>query len=68
MERVISGQIKAAGGLDNLNNVLKSRGITYKDWKDRIVRKAFTYSYLYSVFEPLGVSMEPRTAADIELL
>ncbi len=58
--RVINRQIEAAGGLDNLNNVLSSRGITFKEWKDRIVRKAFTYGYLYSVFEPLGVSIEPR--------
>ncbi len=58
--KVINDQIKAAGGLDNLNSVLKSRGISFKEWKDRIVRKAFTYGYLYSVFEPLGVSIEPR--------
>ena len=58
--KVINDQIKAAGGLDNLNSVLKSRGISFKEWKDRIVRKAFTYSYLYSVFEPLGVSIDPR--------
>ena len=58
--KVINDQIEAAGGLDNLNRVLKSRDITFKEWKDRIVRKAFTYGYLYSVFEPLGVSIEPR--------
>ncbi len=58
--RVINKQIEAAGGLNNLNNVLASRGISFKEWKDRIVRKAFTYGYLYSVFEPLGVSIEPR--------
>ena len=60
VNRVINDQIKAAGGVDNLNKVLKSRGLTYKEWKDRIVRKAFTYSYLFSVFEPLGISIEPR--------
>ena len=40
--RVINNQIKAAGGLENLTRVLKSRGLTFKEWKDRIVRKAFT--------------------------
>ena len=58
--RIINSQIKAAGGLDNLTRVLKSRGLSFKEWKDRIIRKAFTYSYLFSVFEPLGVSIDPR--------
>ena len=60
IQRVIKYQIKAAGGLNNLNNVLRARDITFEQWRERLVRKSFTYGYLFSVFEPLGTAIEPR--------
>lgn len=56
---MIEKNIKAAGGIDNLSRVLIARGITFDEWKNRIVRKAHTYSYLYSLFEPLGNVVQP---------
>lgn len=60
IQRIIRKQLEAAGGINNLSNVLRSRNITFEEWRERLVRKAFTYGYLFSVFEPLGTTIEPR--------
>lgn len=62
-KQVIAGQVAAAGGFDNLAAVLKKRGITYNQWKERIIRKSYTYYFLYSIFQPMGRAVErsPRT-------
>lgn len=57
---MIDKNVKSAGGIDNLSKVLMARHITFDEWKNRIVRKAHTYSYLYSLFEPLGRVVQPR--------
>lgn len=56
---ILERSIKAAGGIDNLIRTLRSRGLTYDIWKSRVVRKAYTYGYLFSVFEPMGDKVQP---------
>ena len=57
---MVEKNVKSAGGIDNLAQVLQARKISFDDWKNRIVRKAHTYSYLYGLFEPLGNVVQPR--------
>lgn len=40
--------VKAAGGTENLARVLKARGITFNEWKSKLVRKNFTYGFFSS--------------------
>lgn len=59
VSQIIEGSIKSAGGFDNLCSVLKNRGITFEIWKERIIRKAYTYTYLSALFEPMGRVLQP---------
>ncbi|GHV22124.1 hypothetical protein AGMMS49959_12410 [Planctomycetales bacterium] len=56
---IINHNLKAAGGIDNLSRVLVARGLMFDEWKNRLVRKAYTYSYLANLFEPLGKVVQP---------
>lgn len=58
ISQITERSIKSAGGFENLARVLKNRGITFEEWKERLVRKAYTYSYLYNLFEPMGDKVE----------
>lgn len=59
IQRMIEHNINKAGGFESLARMLKSRGLTFEDWKQRIVRKAYTYNFLFTVFEPMGKSVQP---------
>lgn len=57
--RIVEQSVKSAGGFENLARILNSRGISFDEWKARLVRKAYTYSFLYSLFEPMGENVQP---------
>ena len=62
IDQIIRQSISSAGGFDNLVGVLRARGLTYEEWKERIVRKAYTYGYLFTLFEPMGDKVQPSPA------
>lgn len=44
--------IRAAGGLSQLRKVIRDRGISWQEWRERIRRKAFTDQYLNMILGP----------------
>ncbi len=59
VQKMIEFNIKRAGGFDNLARMLKTRGISFDTWKQRILRKAYTYQFLMTRFQPMGNSVQP---------
>lgn len=56
--------VKDAGGTLKLRKVLEGRGLTYRDWQERLKRKAFTHSYLNMILKPRAPNPGPKQIQD----
>lgn len=52
--------VKDSGGMIKLKKVLEGRGMSYRDWQERLRRKAFTYSYLNMTIKPRAPAPGPK--------
>ncbi|MCL1824075.1 MAG: peptidylprolyl isomerase, partial [Oscillospiraceae bacterium] len=52
--------VKNSGGMIKLRRVLEGRGMSYRDWQERLRRKAFTYSYLNMIIKPRAPTPGPK--------
>lgn len=61
VEEMIERQIRASGGIEALKRTILRRGLTWEEWRRRLIRKAMIYRFLYLTIEPLGQNQpEPR--------
>lgn len=51
---LVERNIRAAGGYETLSQILKSRDLSLEEWKERLIRKAFTFQFIYMRLQPLG--------------
>ncbi len=59
-EELINEKIRESGGAKGLKRILDSRSMTWEEWRQRQIRKAFTATYLHSKFRPVeGVEYRP---------
>ncbi len=55
-----SSLVKDSGGMIKLRKVLEGRGMTYRDWQERLRRKSFTHSYLSMIITPRAARPGPK--------
>lgn len=64
MERVFREMtaelVKGSGGMVKLRKVLEGRGLSFRDWQDRLRKKAFTRSYLNLIIGPRAPAPGPK--------
>ncbi len=56
--------IKESGGVIKLRKVLEGRGLSYRDWQERLRKKAFTQTYLSMILNPRAPAPGPKAVQD----
>ncbi|MDR1745537.1 MAG: peptidylprolyl isomerase [Planctomycetota bacterium] len=52
--------VKESGGMLKLGKVLESRGLSFNDWQNRLMRQAVTQPYLQQILQPRAPNPGPR--------
>lgn len=56
--------IKESGGVIKLRKVLEGRGLSYRDWQERLKKKAFTQTYLSMILNPRAPAPGPKAVQE----
>lgn len=56
--------VKESGGMLKLAKVLESRGLSFNEWQNRLMRKAFTQTYLQQILQPRAPNPGPKQIQD----